>query len=132
MLMLMMIILTVRWWWTTITDGGGWLTFRKEKGNDVFGWSPASLQDVDDVMMIMIERKIIVATLNMRSIRWYFDFRDDDGNVLVVLGSQNPLGNGSKGVVANPPLSFSKTLSCPPQSPCWPSHPDAVHSPQIF
>ena len=50
----------------------------------------------------------------------------------MVLGSQNPLGNGSKGVVANPPLSFSKTLSCPPQSPCWPSHPDAVHSPQIF
>ena len=61
MLMLMMIILTVRWWWKT-TDGGGWLTFRKEKGNDGFGWSPASLQDVD-VMMIMIERKLIVDTL---------------------------------------------------------------------
>ena len=62
MLMLMMIILTVRWWWTTITDGGGWLTFRKEKGNDGFGWSPASLQDVD-AMMIMIERKLILGTL---------------------------------------------------------------------
>ena len=61
MLMLMMIILTVRWWWKT-TDGGGWLTFRKEKGNDGFGWSPASLQDVDG-MMIMIERKLIVGTL---------------------------------------------------------------------
>ena len=61
MLMLMMIILTVRWWWKT-TDGGGWLTFRKEKGNDGFGWSPASLQDVD-VMMIMIEGKLILGIL---------------------------------------------------------------------